>query len=207
MQRTLTFRFNAAELTKSVNLVMTFEPPAGLSSDSMFAAWKVAELHPGGGSSSFIADYSGRLGFSAAQVDSGNIIHPGSALEMQVGQQAEFTATGWKNPTAGQPELIEAWNASGRPQAFTVGSVTGPTGDLRLVPTFLWNVGNTLGAQARFHPTLLLYVSMDVKQNSTITGDVRSRVIKTIDFSKIMQSTEWRFIEKPDGSYEITQIP
>ncbi|KAF9257633.1 hypothetical protein L218DRAFT_1005931 [Marasmius fiardii PR-910] len=107
----------------------------------IFTSRKVAELHPGGGSSSFIADYSGRLGFSAAQVDSGNIIHPGSTLEMQVGQQAEFTATGWKDPTAGQPELLKAWNASGKPQALAVGSVTGPTGDLRLIPTFLWNVG------------------------------------------------------------------
>ncbi|KAF9257634.1 hypothetical protein L218DRAFT_1005933 [Marasmius fiardii PR-910] len=146
---------------------------------------RVAELQPGAGSSSFVADYSGRLGFSVAQVDSGSIIHPGSVLEMQKGQQADYIFSGWEDPTQGQAEIIEAWNKSGSPQLFALGSVTGPTGELELVPIYLWKVGNTLSADAKFHPVLLLHVSMDTKHNAAIPGDIRSMVIKKIDFSKI----------------------
>ncbi|KAK1218756.1 hypothetical protein PQX77_018556 [Marasmius sp. AFHP31] len=173
MDRTLFFNYRPGNLTKDVKVVMVFDAPTNgeLTEDQSHVAWKVATLKARSGSSacnSFRVDYNDTLGFGVVQPTNGKIVVPNSIIGMKAGEVAELIPDGpspmWSEPgkltEAGT--IIRATNRAGVTHNIALGTVKDlGYGIIKLVPTFMWKVGNGLTAEANFRPRLNLYANID----------------------------------------------
>ncbi|KAK1234796.1 hypothetical protein PQX77_001995, partial [Marasmius sp. AFHP31] len=133
MSCSLTFFYKPGQLTRDVDVMLTFEVPDKEVEDD-FAVWHVAKLKSNRGSlavNQFSIDYSGRLGFGVGQVNTGRVLTPSSMVEVKPGQFTVLTSNGtdpiWSNPTtAGNEDGIgnsmRVTNNTGRDQTIAFGA-------------------------------------------------------------------------------------
>ncbi|KAJ8084043.1 hypothetical protein PM082_002810 [Marasmius tenuissimus] len=218
MDCNLLFYYKPGQLTKDVNVVLTFDAPtrSELSTDQNYVAWRVANLKSTPGSTAnnqFSVDYAARLGFSVAQLTNGNTVIPSSMIEMKIGQSTDLTLNGsnptWSDPSGGTGTIIRATNKTGLVQNIAVGTVKDvPGGFSALVPSFLWKVGENLTAEAKFQPILKMYVNLDYKQNDFMTADLASMTpVWTGNLAALAPLASFAFAETPQRGYAVTPIP
>ncbi|KAJ8085054.1 hypothetical protein PM082_003833 [Marasmius tenuissimus] len=214
MDRTLFFNYRPGKLTKNVKVVMVFDAPIGgeLTEDQCHVAWRVATLKARPGSSacnSFRVDYNDTLSFGVVQLTNGKIVAPNSIIGMKAGEVAELIPDGpspvWSEPgkVTEAGTIIRATNRTGVTHDIVLGTVKDlGCGIIKLIPTFLWKVGNGLTVEANFRPRLNLYVNIDCQEHEFMKGD-RLTSIKPVwsaDLSALGSTTEFLFSESPQST-------
>ncbi|KAL0072008.1 hypothetical protein AAF712_000931 [Marasmius tenuissimus] len=218
MDCTLLFYYKPGQLTKNVNVVMTFDAPtkSELSTDQNYVAWRVANLKSNPGSKAnnrFVVDYKDRFGFGVGQLTNGNTVIPSSMIEMKPGQSTELTLSGsspaWSDPSDGTGTLIRATNKTGLVQNMAFGTVSDVEGGFSIIePAFMWKVGQNLSVEAKFRPILKMYVNLDCKKNDFLSADVASMTpIWTGNLATLAPLASFAFTETPQQGYAVTQIP
>ncbi|KAF9256998.1 hypothetical protein L218DRAFT_1006666 [Marasmius fiardii PR-910] len=210
MDRTLKFYYNPSLLKKDVNLVFTFQPPTQepLTDDQNCAAWKIAQLTKNPGTTaSFDVHYSGRLGFSVAEIEIGNIIQPEIPVEVKAGQITTFTDNprGWSSPTERGGPLLRATNNTDMYQDIAVGTVTEDKhGFIDLIPTFLFKAGAGRTVEADFRPKLMMYVNHGYRENALLRAEDAAPPIWDANLAELGKHSTWVFAEDDQGGYKVT---
>ncbi|KAF9256997.1 hypothetical protein L218DRAFT_1006665 [Marasmius fiardii PR-910] len=211
MDRTLKFKYNPGSLKKDVDLVMTFEPPTDetMTHEQSRVAWKVAHLYKGNGNTgTFDVNYSARLGFSVAEVDSGNIIDPQLPVEVKLGEMTTLTDNprDWSKPSKISGTLIKATNKTEMFQDIVVGTVTSDRhGFIDVAPTFLFKVGAGNTVEANFHPKLMMYANAGYQENALMEADETSPLLWEQNLAELPKTSTWIFTEEAQGKYKITR--
>ncbi|KIK69238.1 hypothetical protein GYMLUDRAFT_237060 [Collybiopsis luxurians FD-317 M1] len=218
MNRTLIFHYKPGQLTQDVNVVLTFQPPtpSELSQDQNLIAWKVASLKAVPGSTmqnQFSVTYVARLGFSVAQLLDGNLVLPGSMIEMKLGQITQLKLDGqnltWVEPTESSGTIIRATNATDARQNIAVGTIQDVAGGYSvLAPTFLWKVGTNISVEAEFHPVLKMYVNLGYRQNDFITANLASlKPVWQKNLAGLESIANFSFVETSQAAcYEVAPL-
>ncbi|KAF9255152.1 hypothetical protein L218DRAFT_1008889 [Marasmius fiardii PR-910] len=213
LYRKLVFYFKPEEITRDTNVIFTFTAPTEdpLTDKQNRAAWKVVELRksvPQDGK--FVVEYRADFGFSTAQVDSGKIIDPQLTIQMKPGETTNLKPDRtWSTPTplpVGS-RSFQAINKTDTYQDIAVGTIIKKGDHIDLEPTFLFNVGSESIVTAEFHPKLMMYSTMEFKQNSLMTAEVTTNLYWTQELAALQQETTyWSFKELPNGKYEVSRI-
>ncbi|KAF9258068.1 hypothetical protein L218DRAFT_1005436 [Marasmius fiardii PR-910] len=205
--RTLAFYYHPAKLSRNVSVVFTF-PGSKLS-----VAWKVAQLEriPNPAmSGKFVVEYSGRMGFSLAEVDPDDIVIPHAAVEMKKGQSTNLIMRGsepvWTRPTNVGGKLMSAVNKTHLPQEIAFGTVNDNQGYLTLSPTSFFDVNPGETVAVDFQPRLIMYGDLDYHQNALIEENLKSKFIWEVDLTTLPQKSEWAFTETPKGDYKVAPL-
>ncbi|KAK1218737.1 hypothetical protein PQX77_018562 [Marasmius sp. AFHP31] len=215
MACSLTFKYKPGQLSKDVDMILTFGTPPKDTSRS-FAAWHIAKLKSIPDSvavNEFNVKYSGKLGFSVAQVDTRNIITSGSMVEVKPGQATDLTLSGsepsWSVPSGTSGELVRATNKTGLKQNIAFGIVEeGKGGYNTLSPTFVFqDVEDTKNIEVAFKPILKIYVSYDFKENDFFTGGlVSDEPIWTGNLAALAPAAKLAFAEEAEGEYRVNAL-
>ncbi|KAF9255147.1 hypothetical protein L218DRAFT_1008896 [Marasmius fiardii PR-910] len=195
LYRKLVFYYKPEEITRDTNVIFTFTPPTKdpLSEKQNRAAWKVVEIRksePQDGT--FIVEYLADFGFSTAQV-------PGQTTNLETNRT-------WSTPRPlpGGSSSFQAINKTDTYQDIAVGTIAYRGEYIDLDPTFLFRVGSESAATAQFQPTLMMYSTMNYKQNSLMTAEVTTGLYWQQELDVLKETTYWNFTELPNGKYEVT---
>ncbi|KAF9257644.1 hypothetical protein L218DRAFT_949019 [Marasmius fiardii PR-910] len=202
MSRTLTFNYDAGQLTKDVKLILALAPTDAEIRDGHLAAQHVVELKAGGNSRGrFMVKYSADLGITAAKVNAGQIVLPEISTKIKRGQSTTLDLDGdvlfWSEPIEIGGHAIQAVNRTGRFQNIAIGTVDDQKDVFTLSPTLL--LGNAgMIVETNFPPNLMMFVNLDCQLVQFLRWEVNLNAQDPV--------TNWNFEETPYGAYQVTPM-
>jgi len=207
-----TLNFNWSGLSQNTTILLTFNKlvKSQLTLKQNYVAWKVIEARAPNGSAT--VHFTGRVGFAQSEMDDGQIVRGSTFIEVPLGSTTNLIEgpdhlnvfeQPVKDPQTGT--LVKVKNNTSMRQSLSVGTFTNSSsGTLQYSPAFYWGgVGTKLSIEADFHPTLMVFVGKEYRENQLITADLASDVLWTQNLASLSSTTSIDLVETAQGGFEI----